>query len=373
MNRRELITLLGGAAAASISWPLVVGAQQPERMRRIGVLTPFLADDPEAQARVAAFVQGLQQLGWTDGRNVRIDVRSGAGDAERLGRYAAELVALAPDVILAAGGTTVGPLLQATRTVPIVFTLTPDPVGAGFVDSLSRPGRNATGFTNFEYGIGVKWLELLKEIAPGVSRAAVLRDPAIPAGIGQLGAIQGVAPSFGIDLRPLDVRDALEIERAVTAFASSSLTSEASGQRGNSNVRAHSASEDARKRADDTRPEPGSTARASNAGLIVTSNASALVHRNLIIALAARHRLPAVYPFRVFVTAGGLVSYGPDTIDPHRRAAGYVDRILKGDKPGDLPVQAPVKFELAVNLKTARGLGLTVPNTLLATANEVIE
>jgi putative ABC transport system substrate-binding protein len=264
-------------------------------------------------------------------------------------------------------------LLQATRTVPIVFTLTPDPVGAGFVDSLSRPGRNATGFTNFEYGIGVKWLELLKEIAPGVSRAAVLRDPAIPAGIGQLGAIQGVAPSFGIDLRPLDVRDALEIERAVTAFASSSLTSEASGQRGNSNVRAHSASEDARKRADDTRPEPGSTARASNAGLIVTSNASALVHRNLIIALAARHRLPAVYPFRVFVTAGGLVSYGPDTIDPHRRAAGYVDRILKGDKPGDLPVQAPVKFELAVNPKTARGLGLTVPNTLLATANEVIE
>jgi ABC-type uncharacterized transport system substrate-binding protein len=332
MSRRAFITLLGGAATASAIWPLAICAQQVERVRRVGVLSPFAADDPEAQARVAAFVQGLQQLGWTDGHNVRIDVRSGAGDAERLRRYAAELVALAPDVILAAGGTTVGPLLQAARTVPIVFTLTPDPVGAGFVDSLSRPGGNATGFTNFEYGIGVKWLELLKEIAPGVSRAAVLRDPAIPAGIGQLGAIQGVAPSFGIELRPLDVRDAPEIERAVTAFASS-----------------------------------------PNAGLIVTSNASALFHRDLIIALAARHRLPAVYPFRVFVTAGGLVSYGPDTIDPHRRAAGYVHRILKGEKPADLPVQGPVKFELAVNLKTARGLGLTVPNTLLATANEVIE
>jgi putative tryptophan/tyrosine transport system substrate-binding protein len=328
MRRREFITLLGGAAA----WPLVAGAQQGEQMRRIGVLAPFAADDPEAQARVAAFVHRLQQLGWTEGRNVRIDVRWGAGDAERIRRYAAELVALAPDVILASGGTTVGPLLQATRTVPIVFTLTPDPVGAGFVDSLARPGGNATGFTNFEYGIGVKWLELLKEIAPRVTRAAVLRDPAIPAGIGQFGAIQAVAPSFGIELRPVDVRDAGEIERAVTAFA-----------------------------------------RSSNDGLIVTSNALALLHRNLIITLAARHRLPVVYPFRVFVTAGGLVSYGPDTIDPHRRAASYVDRILKGEKTTDLPVQAPTKFELAINLNTAEALGLDVPPNLLARADEVIE
>jgi putative ABC transport system substrate-binding protein len=329
MRRREFMTLLGGAAAG---WPIAARAQHAERVRRIGVLTPFAADDPEAQARVAAFVHGLQQLGWVDGRNLRIDIRSGAGDAERIRRDAAELVALAPDAILAAGGATVGPLLQATRIVPIVFTLTPDPVGAGFVDSLARPGGNATGFTNFEYGIGVKWLELLKEIAPRVTRAAVLRDPAIPAGIGQFGAIQAVAPAFGIELRPVDVRDAGEIERAVAAFA-----------------------------------------RSSNDGLIVTSNALALLHRNLIITLAARHRLPVVYPFRVFVIAGGLVSYGPDTIDPHRRAASYVDRILKGEKPADLPVQAPTKFELAVNLKTAKSLGLDIPSTLLARADEVIE
>jgi putative tryptophan/tyrosine transport system substrate-binding protein len=329
MRRREFMALLGGAAAG---WPIAARAQQAERVRRIGVLTPFAADDPEAQARVAAFVHGLQQLGWVDGRNLRIDIRSGGGDAERIRRDAAELVALAPDAILAAGGTTVGPLLQATRSVPIVFTLTPDPVGAGFVDSLARPGGNATGFTNFEYGIGVKWLELLKEIAPSVTRAAVLRDPAIPAGIGQFGAIQAVAPAFGIELRPVDVRDAGEIERALAAFA-----------------------------------------RSSNDGLIVTSNALALLHRNLIITLAARHRLPVVYPFRVFVIAGGLVSYGPDTIDPHRRAASYVDRILKGEKPADLPVQAPTKFELAVNLKTAKSLGLDVPSTLLARADEVIE
>jgi len=328
MNRRQMIAALGGAAA----WPLAAHAQQAERMRRIGVLLPATADDPEFQARVAAFVQGLQQLGWTEGRNVRIDIRWGAGDAERIRRYAAELVALAPDVILAAGGATVGPLFQATRTVPIVFTLTPDPVGAGFVDSLARPGGNVTGFTNFEFGIGVKWLELLKEIAPRVTRAAVLRDPTIPAGIGEFGAIQAVAPSVGIELRPIDVREAGEIERAVTAFA-----------------------------------------RSSNNGLIVSSNALASVHRNLIVTLAARHRLPAVYPFRFFVTIGGLASYGPDTIDPHHRAAGYVDRILKGEKPADLPVQAPTKYELVINLKTAKALDLDVPPTLLARADEVIE
>ena len=263
---------------------------------------------------------------------MRIDIRWGAGDAERIRRYAAELVALAPDVILAAGGATVGPLFQATRTVPIVFTLTPDPVGAGFVDSLARPGGNVTGFTNFEFGIGVKWLELLKEIAPRVTRAAVLRDPTIPAGIGEFGAIQAVAPSVGIELRPIDVREAGEIERAVTAFA-----------------------------------------RSSNNGLIVSSNALASVHRNLIVTLAARHRLPAVYPFRFFVTIGGLASYGPDTIDPHHRAAGYIDRILKGENPAELPVQAPTKYELVMNLKTAKALGLDVPPTLLARADEVIE
>jgi putative ABC transport system substrate-binding protein len=330
MKRREFISLLGGAAAA---WPLAARAQQPaERVRRIGVLTPFAADDPEAKARIEAFVHALRQFGWSEGRNLQIDIRWGTGDAERMRHYAAELVALAPDAILAAGGATVGPLLQATRSVPIIFTLTPDPVGAGFVDSLARPGRNATGFTNFEYGIGVKWLELLKEIAPRVTRAAVLRDPAIPAGIGEFGAIQAVAPSLRIELRPIDMRDADEIERAITAFA-----------------------------------------RSSNGGLIVTSNAWGIVHRDLIIALASRHRLPVVYPFRVFITAGGLVSYGPDTIDPHRRAADYVDRILRGDKPAELPVQAPVKFELVINLKTAKALGLEVPPTLLARADEVIE
>ena len=296
------------------------------------MLTPFAADDPEAKARIEAFVHALRQFGWSEGRNLQIDIRWGTGDAERMRHYAAELVALTPDAILAAGGATVGPLLQATRSVPIIFTLTPDPVGAGFVDSLARPGRNATGFTNFEYGIGVKWLELLKEIAPRVTRAAVLRDPAIPAGIGEFGAIQAVAPSLRIELRPIDMRDADEIERAITAFA-----------------------------------------RSSNGGLIVTSNAWGIVHRDLIIALASRHRLPVVYPFRVFITAGGLVSYGPDTIDPHRRAADYVDRILRGDKPAELPVQAPVKFELVINLKTAKALGLEVPPTLLARADEVIE
>jgi putative tryptophan/tyrosine transport system substrate-binding protein len=329
MKRRQFITLLGGAAAA---WPLAARAQQPERMRRVGVLMHLAADDPEGQARIAAFTQGLQELRWTIGRNVRIDYRWAAGDAERGRKYAAELVALAPDVILAAGGAVVAPLLQTSRTVPIVFAQTPDPVGAGFVASLARPGGNATGFTIFEFGMGGKWLELLKEIAPRVTRAAVLRDAALAAGTGQLGAIQSVAPSFGVELSPIDVRDAGEIERAVTAFA-----------------------------------------RSPNDGLLVTGSALATVHRDLIVALAARHRLPAVYPFRLFVAGGGLISYGPDSIDPYRQAAGYVDRILKGEKPADLPVQAPTKYELVINLKTAKALGLELPQTLLARADEVIE
>jgi ABC-type uncharacterized transport system substrate-binding protein len=328
MRRREFITLLSGA----VTWPLAAQAQQPERMRRVGVLMHLAADDPEGQARIAAFTQGLQELRWTIGRNVRIDYRWAAGDAERGRKYAAELVALAPDVILAAGGAVVAPLLQASRTVPIVFAQTPDPVGAGFVASLARPGGNATGFTIFEFGMGGKWLELLKEIAPRVTRAAVLRDAALAAGTGQLGAIQSVAPSFGVELSPIDVRDAGEIERAVTAFA-----------------------------------------RSPNDGLLVTGSALATVHRDLIVALAARHRLPAVYPLRLFVAGGGLISYGPDSIDPYRQAAGYVDRILKGEKPADLPVQAPTKYELVINLKTAKALGLDVPTSVLARADEVIE
>jgi len=328
MQRREFIMLIGGAAA----WPLAARGQQGDRMRRIGVLMPLAADDPEAKARLAAFAQGLRELGWIDGRNVRIDTRWSAGNADEIRKYAAELVALTPDVILAAGGTVVGTLLQATRTVPIVFTQTPDPVGAGFVASLARPGGNATGFTLFEFGISVKWLELLREIAPRVTRVAVLRDPAISSGLGQLGAIQGVAPSFGVELSPVDVRDATEIERAVTAFA-----------------------------------------RSSNGGLIVLSSALVVVHRDLIVTLAARYKLPAVYFARYFVTGGGLISYGPDTIDPHRRAAGYVDRILKGEKPADLPVQAPTKFETVINLKTAKALGLDVLPALLARADAVIE
>jgi ABC-type uncharacterized transport system substrate-binding protein len=329
MRRREFITLLGSAAAA---WPRAARAQQPDRMRRIGVLISLAADDPQGQARLAAFVEGLQQLGWTDGRNVRIDARWSAGDADRGRRYAAELVALTPDVILASGGTVVGTLLQATHTVPIVFTLTPDPVGAGFVASLARPGGNATGFTAFEYGMTGKWPELLKEIAPRVTRVALLRDPAIARGIGQFGAIQSVAPSLGLEVSPVDVRDAGEIERAVADFA-----------------------------------------RGLNGGLIVTGSGLAIVHRELIITLAARYKLPAIYFERFFVPAGGLIAYGPDPIDPHRRAAAYVDRILKGEKPGDLPVQAPTKYELAINLKTAKALGLTVPPSLLARADEVIE
>jgi ABC-type uncharacterized transport system substrate-binding protein len=329
VNRRSFITLLSGAVAA---WPLSARAQQVERMRRIGVLMNLSSDDAEGQARNAAFLQGLQELGWTVGRNVRIEYRWGAGDAELFRRYASELVALAPDVILAGGGAVVPSLLQATRTVPIVFTGTPDPVGAGFVESLARPGGNATGFTIYEYGISGKWLELLKEIAPHVTRAAVIRDPAIAAGLGQWGAIQSVAPSLGVELRPLGVRDAGEIERAITAFAHS-----------------------------------------PNGGLIVTGSALAVVHRELITTLAARYRLPAVYTLPLMANAGGLISYGPDSIDPYRRAAGYVDRILKGEKPADLPVQAPTRYELVINLKTAKALGLTVPATLLARADEVIE
>jgi putative ABC transport system substrate-binding protein len=300
-------------------------------MRRIGVLVA-VADDPESQGRITAFVQALQELGWTEGRDVRIDARWGGGDPDRFRRYATELVALAPDVILVSGGSGMGPMLQATRTVPIVFVQVTDPVGAGFVDSLARPGGNATGFTHFEYGISAKWLQLLKEIAPGVTRAAVLRDPAIASGVGQFAVIQSVAPPLGVELAPVNVRDAEEIERAVTAFA-----------------------------------------RGSNGGLIVTASALAVVHRDLIITLAARHKLPAIYPFRFHAAGGGLISYGAETIDPHRRAAGYVDRILKGAKPADLPVQAPTKYELVINLKTARALGLEVPPSLLTRADEVIE
>ena len=329
MKRRVFITLIGGAAAA---WPHAARAQQGERVRRIGVLLNLAENDPEGKARLGAFLQGLQQLGWTIGRNVQIEYRWGAGDPDRTRGYAAELAALAPDVILATGSAALGQLLQATRTVPIVFTQTLDPVGGGFVDSLARPGGNATGFLTFEYSLSGKWLELLKQIIPGMTRAAVLREAADPAGTGQFGAIQSVAPSFGVELSPVNVRDAGEIERAVTAFA-----------------------------------------RSSNGGLIVVAGGLVIVHRELIIALAARHRLPAVYFNRIYVTGGGLISYGPENFDQYRRAASYVDRILKGEKPSDLPVQAPTKYELLINLKTAKALGLTVPPTLLARADEVIE
>jgi putative tryptophan/tyrosine transport system substrate-binding protein len=327
IGRREFIALFGGAAAA---WPLAARAQQPERMRRVGVLMSTAEDDAESKARIAAFLQGLAQLGWTDGRNARIDVRWPAGEYDRIRKYAAEFVALPPDVVLATGAT-VGPLLQATRDVPIVFVIVSDPVGAGFVDSLARPGGNATGFTTFEYGMSGKWLELLKEIAPA-TRAAVLRDPASPSGTGQFGAIQSVAPSFGVELNPVNVRDAGEIERAITTFA-----------------------------------------RSATGGLIVTGSALAVVHRDLITMLAGRHKLPAVYFQRLFVTNGGLISYGPDFIDQYRQAAGYVDRILRGEKPTDLPVQAPTKYELVINVKTAKALGLEIPTPVLARADEVIE
>ena len=327
MRRREFLTFLSNAAA----WPLAAHAQQPDRMRRIGALAG-IEDDAEGKARFAAFQQGLQELGWIDGRNARIDYRFGGGDADSIRKHAAELAAFAPDVILAAGAAAVGPMLQAARNVPIVFVIVPDPVGAGFVESLSRPGGNATGFINFEYSIGAKWLELLKQVASGVTRVAVLRDPFITAGTGQFGAIQSTAPSLGIDVTPVNVRDASEIERAVVAFA-----------------------------------------RSPNGGLIVTGSALAVVHRNLIIKLAARHKMPAIYFERNFVTSGGLISYGPDYLDQFRRSASYVDRILKGEKPADLPVQAPTKYKLVVNLKTAKEIGLTMPPALLATADEVID
>jgi putative ABC transport system substrate-binding protein len=328
VKRRAFITLLGGAAAA---WPFAARAQQGQRVRRIGVLMYMPADDAEGQARLAALSEALQQLGWSEGRNLRIDTRW--ANADDIRRHATELAALPADVLVGGTGTaTAAPLLQATRTVPIVFVTVIDPVGAGFVASLAQPGGNATGFTIYEYGMSGKWLELLKEIAPSVTRAAVLRDPAVVSGIGQFGAIQAVAPSLGMELSPVDVRDASEIERGVTAFA-----------------------------------------RRPNGGLIVTGTPLAFVHRDLIISLANQHRLPSVYWHRRFVPSGGLVSYGPDTIDPFRRAAGYVDRILKGEKPADLPVQAPTKYDLVVNLKAAKVLGITVPDTLLARADEVIE
>jgi putative ABC transport system substrate-binding protein len=327
MRRRAFIALLGGAA----TWPLAARAQQAERVRRIGVLMPFTVNDPEAQERNAVFEQSLRQLGWAVGRDLQIEHRSLGGEAASMRRAAAELVALAPEVVLVVGTGTSAILLQATQTIPVVFVNLADPVGAGFVQSLARPGGNATGFTSFEYSLSGKWIELLKQIAPHVTRVAVLRDPTQASGIGQFSAIQSVAQSLGVELTPLGVRDIDEIERGVAVFA-----------------------------------------RSGNGGLIVTSGGLAF-RRDLTIGLAARHKLPATYPFRYYALAGGLISYGPDTRDPMRRAAGYVDRILKGEKPADMPVQAPTKYELVINLKTAKALGLTVSPTLLTRADEVIE
>jgi putative tryptophan/tyrosine transport system substrate-binding protein len=328
MRRREFIALLGGVVA----WPRAARAQQREPMRRIGVFMNYAEDDPQSQARIAAFLQGLQELGWTAGRNVQIDYRWGIGDADRNRRNAAELVARAPDVLVASGGAVTAALQLATRTVPIVFANVFDPVGAGFVTSMARPGGNATGFTPFEYGMSGKWLELLKQIAPAVRRVAVLQNPIVASRSGQLGAIEALAPSFRVELSALAVRDAEEIERAITAFA-----------------------------------------RVPYGGLIVVGAPSLAIYRDRIVALAAQHRLPAVYPYRPYVAGGGLISYGPDLVAPFRRAAGYVDRILKGEKSADLPVEAPAKYELAVNLKTAKALGLTIPESLLRRADEVIE
>jgi putative tryptophan/tyrosine transport system substrate-binding protein len=328
MRRREFITLLGGAAAA---WPLAARAQQGGRVRRIGVLMNLAAADPIGQARISALVQALQAAGWVDGRNVRIDTRWGAGDTRLYRQYATELVALAPDVIVAATTPTVVALLQASRSVPIVFIGVIDPVGSGLVASLARPDGNATGFTPFEYALAAKWLELLKEIAPAVTRAAVLRDSTNAAGIGQFAAIQTVAP-VGMELSVIDLREAGEIERAIAAFAQ--------------------------------RP---------NGGLIVTASQFGANNPGLITALAAGHKLPAIYPFRYFVQAGGLVCYGSELESEPRRAAGYVDRILKGERPADLPVQAPTRYELVINLKTAKALGLEIPASVLALADEVIE
>ena len=330
MRRREFITLLGGAVGA---WPLAARAQQGERVRRIGVLLPVTSDDAQYQAWFGAFLQALGQSGWTIGRNVQVDTRWATANADSVRRHATELAALAPDVIVSPGASTVGPLLQVTRTIPIVFAIVADPVGAGFVASLARPGGNATGFTSFEYGTSGKWLELLKEVAPRVTRVAIIRDPFVPAGSAGFAAIQTVTPSFGVELTPVGLRDSDEIERGIAAFA-----------------------------------------RGSNDGLIMVGPpSSAQVHRDLIIALAARHRVPAVYSSTFFVRSGGLISYGLDAVDQYRRAAGYVDRILKGEKPAELPVQAPTKYELVINLKTAKALGLDVPPTLLTRADEVIE
>jgi putative ABC transport system substrate-binding protein len=327
MRRRKFLGILGGAAA----WPLAVRAQRPERVRHVGMLNVLGSDDPEAQARTKVFEQTLQQLGWTVGRDLKIEIRQIGRDVDSLRRYAAELVALAPDVIVSIGSIAVAPLQQATRTIPIVFVNAPDPVGAGFVQSMAHPGGNITGFSNFEYSMSGKWAELLKQIAPNVTRALVFRDPTSAAGIGQFGAVRSVAQSLGVELTPLDVRDPDEIERSVAAFA-----------------------------------------RSGNGGVIVTAGGTG-ARRKLLISLAARHKLPSVYPYRYYAADGGLVSYGPNTHDPLRRAAGYVDRILKGEKPADMPVQAPTKYELVVNLKTAKALGLTIPQSLLATADEVIE
>jgi ABC-type uncharacterized transport system substrate-binding protein len=330
MRRREFIVIIGAAAAV---WPLAASAQQGDRMRRIGVLLPYATnEDPLLKARLAAFMKELQRLGWIDSRNARIDVRLAGNKADDIPKAAAELVALGPDVIMTVGSATVGPLRQLTRTVPIVFAFVPDPVGAGLVESLARPGGNATGFTSFEYGISAKWLELLKEMAPGMKRVAVLRDPAVAVGAGQYGAIQSVAPSFGVELRPVNIRDPAEIERGIAALAPS-----------------------------------------SDGGIIVTGSPFAPPHRELIITLATRHKLPAIYYERFFAASGGLMSYGADSIDQFRQAAGYVDRVLKGEKPADLPVQAPTKNELVINLKAAKTIGLTVPPTLIAHADEVIE
>jgi putative ABC transport system substrate-binding protein len=332
IGRRAFLTTLGGAAGSALLRPRAARAQQPEPMRRIGVLMNRAADDAEGQAFVAAFQQALQQLGWSDGRNVRIDIRWGANDIDLDRKYAAELVALAPDIILASGTLSVVALQHVTHTVPIVFVQMSDPVGAGLVDTLARPGGNTTGFMNFEYSLSGKWLELLKEIVPSVKRAAVLRDASTPAGIGQFSAIQGAAQSLGVEVSPVSIRDAGEIERAVAAFA-------------------HTA----------------------NAGLVVTASASASAQHDLIITLAARYKLPAVYSDRFNVTSGGLISYGPDRTEQFRRAAEYVDRILKGEKPANLPVQAPTKLELVINLKTAKALNLTIPASVLARADAVIE
>ena len=330
MKRREFITLLGGAAAA---WPLAVRAQQGERVRRIGVLMNLAADDPEASKEITAFLGGLKELGWTLGGNLQIEYRWGAGDGNLYRKYAPELVALVPDALLTAGGTAVGALQQATRTIPIVFVEASDPVNRGLVASLARPGGNTTGFTQAEFNIGGKWLGLLKQIAPNVSRGAVIRDPSETSGIGIFAAIQAMAPSLGVEVTPIDARDNVsEIERAITLFA-----------------------------------------RDSNGGMIMTPTGMARSHRGPIIALAARYKLPAVYPYRYYVTDGGLISYGPDVVHEFRLAASYVDRILKGEKAAELPVQAATKYTMVINLKTAKTLGLTLPPTLLTTADEVIE